>query len=65
VEEKAMSFFNLLAQLNQRKTIREIQSLMKQLEDAVNKEKHENKSNENQATDGSYDTAVHRATDYA
>ena len=60
-----MSFFNLLVQLNKRKTIREIQSLMKQLEDAVKKETHENKSNENKATDGNYDTAVHRATDYA
>jgi len=63
--QKGVSLFDLLVDLKKRKTIREIQLLIRQLEDAVKKETHENKQNENQTTDGHIGETRHRATDFA
>jgi len=63
--QKGVSLFDLFVDLKKRKTIREIQLLIRQLEDAVKKETHENKQNENQTTDGHIGETRHRATDFA
>ena len=60
-----MSLFDLLVQINKRKAIREIQALVKRLEEATKKEAHEDKQNGNKTTDVSYDTAVNPDSDSA
>lgn len=60
-----MSLFDLLVQINKRKTVREIQALVKRLEEATKKEAHEDKQNGDKTTAGDSDTAVNRDSDSA
>lgn len=62
MEREDVSLFDLVVELNKRKTIREIRALMARLEDAIAKEKSESKSNDNETTDGNPDASRHHTT---
>lgn len=60
-----MSLFDLLVQIQKRRSVREIQALMKRLEEATKKEANEDKQNGDKTTAGDSDTAVNRDSDSA